>query len=319
MSAIRCRQWPLADAGVLKVLEKMRLLTLIAIVLLRLLDTGVSAAHETTDTQQAADAAVPWVLPELIPMALEPGNPLGTGFGFSLTAGLQALLSTEQHAPVTVMAVARIVGLAAKGRLVCTAGLLYSPERARYFAFSRPMLQILPNRLIVRNEEAGRLGAGPDGLDVEAMLNQGRRIVLVRGRAFGPPLDGIIQRHADRFDWVMDSVAAFNLVARGRADATIDFATSLVVEQRRQQGLEALNSLTIKGSALLDYQVACTANERGRALIDRLNATMDGRIRALAFTGYSQWLDSEAREFLRQALLKQDPNFPALKQEPKPD
>jgi len=271
----------------------------------------MSAAHPTLAVAQQIE--IPLAVSAIPPATMAPESGRTDGSADALAAAIRRndpdITFSKSSAPIQ-----RILELARAGQNVCANYLIQTPERAEILTFSRSTVTIALNRLLVRRDQAHRIRTTSDGAaDLAAALADGLRFGRVRGRVYGPAIDAILQSTPERMVEVRDSPQIMQMAAAERVDMFI----ALPHETRFQQlesGLsrDAFVSFTLPGRRTIDVpNYACTKSDWGRAIIERLDAAHDAKVREIHYMSYFRWLDEHSRQVVRRELSDRgEPEIP---------
>ncbi|MCV2359399.1 TIGR02285 family protein [Paucibacter sp. TC2R-5] len=165
-----------------------------------------------------------------------------------------------------------------QGDRICIASAVRNPERERLAYFSNTELTP-PLRLIVRKDKAAALPLNKFGeVDLGSLLNTTQlRGTLVNQRSYGTAIDKLLaERPPNQAISVITpsdfGVQVLQMIARDRADYTIEYHQAMLMVENRQQ---TLLSFPIAGvSELMLVGVACPRNHWGLAAIQLIDAAL---------------------------------------------
>ncbi|WP_397534201.1 TIGR02285 family protein [Roseateles sp.] len=197
----------------------------------------------------------------------------------------------------------RILSLLEAGEPACFTTALRVPARERQ-AYIADMLIVPPQMLIVRAETLPRLPLNAIGeVRLDAVLaDASLRGLLLQSRSYGSQLDGQILARAGNSGLHLSAATAhpLRLVARSRADYTIDYDYTLAYEQHFDESVRhaGLLSLPIEGnSKMLVAGIACPRTEWGRQAILRIDQLIASLAQnPEARSGLERWMTPQSRQ-----------------------
>lgn len=165
----------------------------------------------------------------------------------------------------------------------CNAETLKTPARATLYEYSEPLLRIMPNGIITTRSRLHLFEPfiNKHGeLDLDHFLALGKyRIGIVQGRSFGPGIDAVLTKHADKHLTVSvlssDHFKArlLKLVNQREFDAIFGYAMEMVFVSRElelAQG-EVVFLSVAQETDLVPIYVACSKTEFGKRVIAAVN------------------------------------------------
>lgn len=171
-----------------------------------------------------------------------------------------------------------------KGEAACVVAALHTAERARLAHFVDTNL-VPPLQLIVREATLARLALNAHGeADLEQVLaDRQLRGIIVERRSYGQKVDRVIAARPSGSRLETTSVGDFGrnvlkLVARGRADYTIDYDYSLQYASRSEPDIGLLHTVPItQNNKPMRAGIACPRNAWGQAAADRIDRIVGTR------------------------------------------
>ena len=153
---------------------------------------------------------------------------------------------------------------------VCKVGVLVSPERLAYAAFTSRRLVQPGFRLLVRKDRQpafSKLLDAKGKIDLDKLSAAPLTGAYTRSRHYGDAIDGFIERRGAGIDNVVATFQLFNLMQAGRLDYAFVMPTDLYFYSD-EAARRTLALLPIKGVApTAEAGVACTPDASGRAVI----------------------------------------------------
>lgn len=251
-----------------------------------------------------AQETMVWLLRELPPLTIFEGVQRNQGAMDKTLALLIKSLPQYDHVIQRVNR-ARAMQMLQEPGLRCDPTLLWSPERARFIAFSIPSVVTYSNGLIIRSVDRPQFTPFmADGeVDLNAVLHSGDlKVGTVAERSYGPFIDQLL-KHAPADvlapHYGNDAVTSLmQMEQRGRLQALIGYLIEALY-LARQQGMSAdeFTFLPIKGVEKYQFNhVGCSDNPDGRQAISRINPVLESLRQDTLPRFYANWLDPGLRD-----------------------
>jgi uncharacterized protein (TIGR02285 family) len=251
-----------------------------------------------------AQQTMVWLLRELPPLTIFEGAQRNQGAVDKTLALLIKSLPQYDHVIQRVNR-ARAMQMLQEPGLRCDPTLLWTPERAKFIAFSVPTVVTFSNGLVVRPADRAQFAPFMEGgeVDLDALLHSGKlKVGMVAERSYGPFIDQILKQappEALSPHYGNDAVSSLmQMEQRGRLQGLIGY----LIEARylaRQEGMSAdeFTFIPIKGVEKYQYNhVGCSDNPDGRQAISRIDPVIE-TLRLLTLPQfYASWLDPDSRE-----------------------
>ena len=204
---------------------------------------------------------------------------------------------------------------------VCMVGVLKTPERQVFMAFSTRPFQTLSNGVITTRKRLELFNLYFNErreLRLDQLLAEGRhRVGIISGRSFGAEIDALLKKHAGQPSiFVVPSSDHFSsrllkLSNQNEFDAILGYPFELRY-LTRQLGLNEQDFalLPIAGIAPLQQSfVACSKTEHGKRIVEAIDqALADGSAKREFEAAYSVWLDEETAARYDRLLKRSNPD-----------
>lgn len=191
------------------------------------------------------------------------------------------------------------------GTNICTPGIFLAPAKELNLAISKPVLTHLDNRVIFLKNKAALFG-NENPIDLEALFKRKNLIGgMVAGRSYAPNIDALIRRYKDSPNLVIRTLTGnqqFQMLQSGDLDYLIMFSHEAAFQNNRMGLNNTVMNRSIAGTPPYLYTyVACTGNDWGRAVINKINAVLDRERRKDSYKQFSErWYPPEDRKKVRR-------------------
>lgn len=256
----------------------------------------------------AQNNALTWQVFDFPPANFIEGELKGQGFNDRQMALLADNLPDYVH-HFQVADVGAVVRRLAQQETVCSAALLKTPERAKFIAYSEPIVQVYSPGLVSRQDLSETIMEYTENGEVNLynlVVQSNVRIGWPEGRRFGRHIDGVLTRlsdyfrdrihiHAGRTD---ANRALMRLLALGRIDVMFAYAHEAEYLVRQSGVKVDIFFNPVAGAdRYVPFYVACPNNDWGRRVVSRVNALVaQSEIRRKMNGFYADWLDEHTRE-----------------------
>jgi uncharacterized protein (TIGR02285 family) len=263
--------------------------------------SGAASAHEDRDKP-----IIRWYYQSFPPLHITDGPNAGQGFADKALSYLHAQMPDYNHLKV-FSSLPRMHGELKARKNACHLGLFKTPEREEYAYFSDPVIEILPNRLVILKEKTARF---------EPLLTADREVDLARlfaerglmygveiNRVYSPRINAYIDGHTKADGKVeLPNPRFAALLLHGRIDYGFAFAFEATYRFNMLEKGDAFTTLPIAGEpALLRNYVGCSKSEFGSRVVADVNKVAKD-LRQAHRTFYEEWLDERAIEDFRATL-----------------
>ena len=247
-----------------------------------------------------ADETVLWPYFSFPPMVVldEAGKP--SGINITIQDMLFEALPQFEHqriqSPFT-----RSMSNVKAGATYCFTGLLRTPEREQWLAYSLPCRLSAPNVILARKGEMQGLVRDGAASVAELLEQPGLRLGLVSGFRYGQGLDEIIASAQPDSVYHIHSLESaghqIDLLLAGRIDWLITFPTQALYQARASGALDRLDFIPIaEPQEYIVGYVACTDNELGRQVIQGVDQVLADRVPTPAYREiFAGWVDQKQR------------------------
>ncbi|NBA95425.1 TIGR02285 family protein [Pseudomonas sp. R5(2019)] len=252
-----------------------------------------------------------WLLRDLPPLTILEGDLKGQGAVDQMLPLLIEGLPQYNHRLLRVNR-ARGLQMLQTPAFTCDPTLLWTPERAKFVAYSTPSYRTLSNGLIVRDQDRQKLVPFMHGqaLDFPALLAAGTlKVGLVAERSYGTQIDSMLKNANPQTlapHYGNDAVGSLlQMQHLGRLQALLGYWPEIrYIRQKLGLSADEFDFVPIKG--VDQYQlihIGCSNTAQGREAIALINAQLlllrkDSRVDAF----YARWLDPDLREqYLKDA------------------
>jgi len=175
----------------------------------------------------------------------------------------------EVQAPIP-----RVVNEIKTGNHWCATGFVKTAERETFASFSVPAAFWLPPKIIIQKERRAEFESFGE-LSLEQLLaNHALRTGVVRGRAYSPTIDAMLQRNPPA-EFNSDYIDGLKMLLSDRLDYVIELPIRANYTTRRLGSEGKLVALPFKEmSNHITTHVMCPKNEWGAKVIDAINAVL---------------------------------------------
>lgn len=275
---------------------------------------AVTGMAQTSDHQRPT---VYWYYNDFPPYFIVSGADQGKGIADQRIDILTQRMPQFQHTRV-LASFSRVMEMIKKHPNVCHAALFKTAERAAELEFSMPLLESLPNGLIVLSTRFAQFKPFLDQRDqlrLDDFLNKGYRIGIVAGRSFGLGADRILEKNAGQQSIVAvssnDGLSSrlLKLVNQHEYDGILGYSEELqnVVRQLKLNPHDFVFIPIAEQSELQPAYVACSKSELGKQVIAAVNRALTDRVtRQKIEAAYRSWLDETSA--VRWDRLRRQPH-----------
>lgn len=251
-----------------------------------------------------------WLLRDLPPLTIFEGPEKGQGAIDQMLAVLIHNMPEYDHQIIRVNRARALQVLQGKN-FACDPTLLWTPERARFIAFSMPSMGTLSNGLILGAQQRPLLEPYLKNgeVDLRALLDsQSIKLGLVAERSYSTPIDDIIKQAPEQSlsrHYGDNAVASLlQMQQLGRLQMLLGYWPEIRY-LGAQQGLaaDALIYYPIQGVARYQFvHVGCSDTDLGREAIAHIDQLLQGLRQEALPPMYARWLDSASQdEYLRDS------------------
>lgn len=229
-------------------------------------------------TYSFAEDSVRWMSLNWPPWMIIEGKDQGTGRFDYLQKIVIENLPKYRHQK-EVMNWSRFWNEVEEGKNVCYVFGLKTGKRDDLVYFSAPISMVLPNAIVMRKEDAVKLGNPNSYSLVQLLKDKKMRGVVEKTRSFTEDLDILLKEHEPGSNLqriVGEPASLVKMVISGRADYTLEYPIVAAYEGKKEIGnSDAITTIPIAEVAPFSYvYLACTKNEWGKKVVDRWNTAL---------------------------------------------
>ncbi len=256
-----------------------------------------------------------WYYQSFPPVHITDGPRSGQGFADKALSYLQAQMPDYNHLKV-FSSLSRVHGEIRVRNNACHLGLFRTPEREAYAYFSEPMIEVLPNRLVILKDKLPLfepLLTPAREVDLDRLFkSRGLMYGVETDRVYSPRINAFIDAHTKEDGKVeLPNPRFAALLLHGRIDYGFAFAFEATYRFTMLDRADAFTTLPIAGEPeLLMNYVGCSKTEFGAEVIAAVNK-LAPEFRTVHRGFYEEWLDDRAVADFRAMLRAQDTGMPA--------
>ncbi|NVJ97098.1 MAG: TIGR02285 family protein [Alphaproteobacteria bacterium] len=270
------------------------------------------AASANANTEDKARPTITWYGGNYPPTFIATGPKAGQGYGDKALAFLFSQMPDYRNMPVTTSFNRGLAGMRERDG-ACMFGVIKTPEREKYYAFTGPVSATLPNRVIMLKSRAREIAPflDPRGeVELELLVRtSGMRFGVITDRFYSTHINSVLdEAAADNRDRVRLSEPRYGtLLYHSRIDYTFGFPYEAAYQFAELGAPDAYISFPIKGEPpLLFAHVACSKTPLGHAVVAKINALVaQPAVRKQLYGYFTEWLDDAARADFLRALQAQ--------------
>lgn len=258
-----------------------------------------------------AQEQMTWLMSDFPPVTIPVHGAPTNGIADQIVRYLAAHWGHDDHRYVYANS-KRTWNMLEQGSKACFAAALRTPERERTAYFSNTSL-VPPPVLIVRADAVAALPLNAAGeVDMAQLLSRRQyRGAIVDNRSYGPQLDAMLAQHAATANLEKTAIGDYGrnvllMVARSRADYTLDYDFALAYGQTVQPDLARLRSVAIAGiSQAVVAGVACPRTPWGRSMIQKIDQILGTAAGAeMLMRAQNAWLTDAGKQRYRSQMLE---------------
>ncbi|WP_262689808.1 TIGR02285 family protein [Kordiimonas aestuarii] len=247
-----------------------------------------------------------WYYQSFPPLHITDGPQAGQGFADKALAYLHAQLPGYNHLKV-YSSLSRMHGELKARENACHLGLFKTAEREAYAYFSEPVIEILPNRLLMLKKTAPRflryLNAAGE-VDLEKLFAANGLMYGVEvNRVYSPRINAYIDKQTKADGKVeLPNPRFAALMLHGRINYGFAFAFEATYRFQMLGRADAFTTLPIAGEPdMLLNNVGCSKSEFGAGVIAEVNRVAPA-LKLAHRRFYEEWLDDRAVDDFHAAL-----------------
>lgn len=220
-----------------------------------------------------AKDTITWGWIDNAPGSIPTGSDRNRGIEDQIRALVKERLVNHTHEEVQAP-IPRVLQEIRSGNTWCSTGFVKTAEREGFAHFSVPAAFWLPPKIVVRRDKRAGFDALGE-LSLEQLLaSPAMRTGVVRGRAYGPAIDGLLQRkppahlHSDYVD-------GLKMLLADRLDYVIELPIRAAYVSRRLGSENQLVALPFREmSGHITTHILCPKNEWGQKVIAEIDAVL---------------------------------------------
>jgi uncharacterized protein (TIGR02285 family) len=192
--------------------------------------------------------------------------------------------------------------------VACTPAIVWSEERSRTLAMSRPVYHFLPVGLVVRSADLPALAPLVERRQLSLgnyLAQPGVRVGISGQRSYSPTIDAALKVRPEAtrsYNLSASNLSMMAMVAGTKGiDATLAYSFELQYQRRiGDPHVKGLAWLPIAGAtSVIPGHTACSPTAQGRSVIAALDTLLKSRaVRDKLQSIYEDWLDDESRSQL---------------------
>lgn len=194
----------------------------------------------------------------------------------------------------------------------CFTGLTRDKFKEEFIQYSKPFLEILPNELVIRNEDKKRFKSYiglKTGVNLHRLLqNNGFVFGYVKHREYTSYINRLILLNEDKKHLFSkkissQSVGLLELLAQEKFDYMIEYPTVLsYVTKKKNINVEFSSYPIMSSNDLVKLYVGCSKNEFGKNVIKKIDKLIDTNHEMFeAF--YKSWLDYNSKKKYEEYIM----------------
>jgi polar amino acid transport system substrate-binding protein len=216
---------------------------------------------------------ITWGWIDNAPGSIPNGPDRNRGIEDQIRALLKDRLTGYEHEEVQAP-IPRVLSEIRSGSPWCATGFVKTAERETFAQFSVPAAFWLPPRIVVQRERRAEFESAGE-LSLEQLLaNRAMRTGVVRGRAYSPTIDALLQQHPPA-QLHSDYIDGLRMLLSDRLDYVIELPIRAAYTTRRLGSEGKLVGLPFKEmSNHITTHLMCPRNEWGMRVIAEVDAVL---------------------------------------------
>ncbi|NRF66301.1 TIGR02285 family protein [Aquincola sp. S2] len=273
-------------------MTRTRLARLVPVCVLALAGVAGSGAVQARDV-------ITWGWIDNAPGSMPTGADRNQGIEDRIRQLLKERLTQYDHEEVQAP-IPRVMNEIRSGNRWCATGFVKTAERETFATFSLPASFWLPPQLVVRKPRRAEFEALGE-LSLERLLaNPALRTGVVRGRAYSPVIDGLLQKHPPA-QVHSDYVDGLKMLLADRLDYVIELPIRAAYFGKRLGGDELVGLPFKEMSNHITTHVLCAKNEWGARVIGEIDAVLRAERATPRYRqAVEQWSDADGVRQIRR-------------------
>lgn len=251
-----------------------------------------------------------WLVRDLPPFTIFEGAAKGQGVVDQMLPMLIAQMPEYDHSVVRVNR-ARGIQMLQEPSFTCDPTLLWTPERAAYVTFSKPLLGVMSSGLVVRKQDKALLAPYLEQhqVDLAPLLAHSQlKLGIVAQRSYSAQVDDILrglpEQALSRHYGTEATASLLQMQQLGRLQIVLGYWPEIRYLIQQQGGAaEDYDFYPIKGVKQYQFlRVGCSNTDLGRQAIARIDKLLPALRRDTLPGLYARWLEPELQSsYLHQA------------------
>ncbi|WP_416307832.1 hypothetical protein [Neptunicella sp. SCSIO 80796] len=236
-----------------------------------------------------------WLIADFAPCHM-PDDEQQKGYCDELDGYMMSRLPEYQH-HISLSSFPRYEALMKTDANFCTSDLLFSEQRNEYMDYSRPMLPILPNGVLIRTgDERFDTYIDPQGkVDLYQLLQQHLILGINQARSYSPEIDKLLFKFQGiALTSIMDSrYKAIDLLVAKRFDYTFGYPTEVgLFEFQSAENIDKVRYIPIAGvPPLFETYFSCKKSPASQRHIGDINRILQhSDVLSVFVPFYQKWL-----------------------------
>jgi len=249
---------------------------------------------------------ITWVYFSYPPLFILENDKDPTGFGFDIMNLAISAMPEYKHI-VRKVPIKRFAEQMKTGKdCICSYGMIKTPDREKWAFFSHPCRIIIPRMIVIRKNDLVKFGGGSAVSLSKLIKNEKLTLLLKKGTRYGERIDNIINKNSgfDNITYLYSDELgrpALKMLMARRGDYFLSLS-STIYDAERLGYADKIALIPIENETYLTGSVACSKNESGRHVIERVNKMLRREIESeKIYQILSGWVpDNMRREFRLQ-------------------
>lgn len=258
-----------------------------------------------------AGDTVTWAYFSYTPLFILENDKEPTGFGFDIMNLAISAMPEYKHA-VKRIPIKRFAEQMKTGKdCICVYGMIKTPDREKWAFFSHPCRIVMPRMIVIRKIDLAKFGGGSAVSLSRLIKNDKLTLLLKKGTRYGERIDNILNKNLglDNITYLYSDELgrqALKMLMTRRGDYFLSLS-STIYDAKKLGYADKIELIPIKDETYMTACVACSKNEIGRQVIEKVNSMLRKEIASgKIYQILSRWVPDKMRlEFKREyeALL----------------
>ena len=201
-----------------------------------------------------------------------------TGFGFDITNLAISAMPEYRHV-VRKIPIKRFIQQMKTGKnCICAYGMIKTPDREKWAFFSHPCRIIMPRMIVIRKDDLTKFGGGSAVSLSRLIKNEKLTLLLKKGTRYGARIDKILNESSglDNISYLYSDELgrqALKMLMARRGDYFLSLS-STIYDAEKLGYADDIALIPIEDETYITGCVACSKNERGRRVIEKVNSML---------------------------------------------